>query len=149
MSGRTEREVSAATEFTSRIVAAYVSRNHVQASEMPGLIERVHGAVAALASNEGPEVKVDATPKPSPAQIRKSVHPDYIVSFEDGKSYKTLGRHLRTRNLTPEAYREKHGLPSDYPMTAKNYSELRASLARESGLGQRRGPKQVPTRNAA
>jgi len=82
----------------------------------------------------------DSVEKPTAAQIKKSITPDGLVSFEDGKSYKTLRRHLTIRGLTPEAYRAKYGLPVDYPMTAPSYSAQRSALAKSLGLGQfRRG----------
>jgi predicted transcriptional regulator len=122
------------------VVAAYVSNNPVPASELPALIARVHGAIAGLASGTGtvpagtaPRETVD---KPSPAQIRKSVQQDGIVSFIDGKTYKTLKRHLTANGLSPQSYRERYGLPADYPMVAPSYAEQRSALAKAIGLGQ-------------
>jgi predicted transcriptional regulator len=123
-------------ELAVDIVAAYVSNNSVPASELPGLIDAVHGALISIStsgrSSNAPVEKISA------AQIRRSVTHDHIISFEDGKPYKTLRRHLTLRGLTPEAYREKWGLPRDYPMTAANYSAQRSELARALGLGQQR-----------
>ena len=121
------------------VVAAYVSNNPVPASELPALIARVHGAIAGLASGTsavaaGAEAPV-AIDKPSAAQIRKSVQHDGIVSFIDGKTYKTLKRHLTANGLSPQSYRERYGLPTDYPMVAPSYAERRSALATAIGLG--------------
>ena len=118
------------------IVSAYLSNNHVSPADLPGLIANVHAAVNGLShvpATSEPETKA------TPAQIRKSISHDALISFEDGKPYKTLRRHLTIRGLSPEAYREKHGLPRDYPMVATSYSEQRSSLAKSLGLGQMRG----------
>ena len=130
----TSYQPNTAIELTGEIIAAYVSGNHVQASELPGLIASVHAVLSGLSKGEpvapaGPE-------KPTAAQIKKSVTHDGIISFEDGKTYKTMRRHLTLRGLTPEAYRAKYGLPADYPMTSAAYSAQRSELARALGLGQ-------------
>jgi predicted transcriptional regulator len=120
-------------EFTADIVAAYVSNNSVPVSEMPALLSAIHGAISMLGGPAAPtETKVNRV---APSQIRKSITPDALISFEDGRSYKTLKRHLKGLGLTPDAYREKWGLPHDYPMTAASYSEMRSALARNTGLG--------------
>ena len=126
------------TDLAAEIVSAYVSNNPVPPAELPGLIARVHSAVSGLAAAGGsastaPEAEVE---KPSAAQIRKSVRPDGIVSFIDGKTYKTLKRHLTAHGLEPRAYRERYGLPADYPMVAPSYAEQRSALAKAIGLGQ-------------
>ena len=123
-------------ELTSDIVSAYVANNNVPASEVAGLINQVHTALTGLGSASKAEEPVVA--KPTPAQIKKSITHDALISFEDGKPYKTLRRHLTVRGLTAEEYREKHGLPRDYPMVAPSYSEQRSSLAKSLGLGQNR-----------
>ena len=124
-------------ELTGDIVAAYVANNSVPVSELPALISQVHGAVAGLASDAtsiaAPATEVE---QPSPAQIRKSVQPDGIVSFIDGKTYKTLKRHLTSHGFDPRGYRERYGLPADYPMVAPSYAEQRSALAKAIGLGQ-------------
>ncbi|KQS64020.1 MucR family transcriptional regulator [Methylobacterium sp. Leaf361] len=125
------------TELTADIVSAYVSNNPVPPAELPALIAKVHGAVAALTSTGGmgaaaPIVEIE---KPTPAQIRKSVRDDGIVSFIDGKAYKTLKRHLSANGLDPKSYRDRYGLPADYPMVAPSYAEQRSALARAIGLG--------------
>ena len=123
-------------ELTAEIVAAYVSNNDIEAGELAGLIGEVHAALNRTAAEP-------AAPEPEPLKpavsVRKSVTPDYIVCLEDGKKFKSLKRHLRTRyGLSPEEYRQKWGLSSDYPMVAPNYAQARSNLAREMGLGQKR-----------
>ncbi len=126
--------------ITAELVAAYVSNNPVPVAELPALITRVHGAIAGLVSgtltaDAGAAVQADVE-KPSAAQIRKSVRPDGIVSFIDGKTYKTLKRHLTSHGLDPRSYRDRYGLPADYPMVAPSYAEQRSALAKAIGLGQ-------------
>ncbi len=122
-------------ELAADIVSAFVSNNSVPPSELPSLIGNVH---AALQNVGQPAAKQDDT-KPTPAvSVKKSVTPDYLISLEDGKQYKSLKRHLGKLGLTPEAYRQKWALPRDYPMVAPNYAAKRSELARSTGLGQRR-----------
>lgn len=123
-------------ELAVDIVAAYVSNNSVTPADLPSLISGVHAALSSLVG--APKADAPVTEKLTAAQIRKSISHEQIVSFEDGKPYKTLRRHLTLRGLTPEAYREKWGLPRDYPMTAASYSAQRSELARSLGLGQQR-----------
>ena len=123
-------------QLTVEIVSAYVSNNSIRHTDLPALLSNVHAAIAEVGSRST-QAK-DSPEKPTPAQIRKSITHDHIVSFEDGKPYKTLRRHLTLRGLSPEAYREKWGLPRDYPMTAASYSAQRSELARALGLGQQR-----------
>ncbi|MGH1592210.1 MucR family transcriptional regulator [Methylobacterium phyllosphaerae] len=125
------------TELAAEIVSAYVSNNPVPPAELPALIAKVHGAVSGLATASGPSgVAPDAgVEKPTPAQVRKSVRDDGIVSFIDGKAYKTLKRHLSAHGLDPRSYRDRYGLPADYPMVAPSYAEQRSQLARAIGLG--------------
>lgn len=120
-------------ELTTKIVAAYLSKNHVPVSELPNLLLGVHSAIAGL--DTGHEAPAPAAEKPTPVQIRKSVTPDAVISFIDGKPYKTLKRHLTKHGLTMVEYRERFGLPWDYPSTAPSYSERRAALAKGLGLG--------------
>lgn len=118
--------------LTADIVAAHVSNNSVTLSDLPLLISNVHGALGALNNNTA-SLAVRAEPKVS---IRSSVKPDYIVCLEDGKKLKMLKRHLMTHyNMTPDEYRQKWGLNSDYPMVAPNYAEKRRQLAKSIGLG--------------
>ena len=121
--------------LTADIVAAHVSNNSVAVNDLPQLISNIHGALAALAgSGATPEVKLE--PK---VPIRSSIKPDYIVCLEDGKRLKMLKRHLMTHyQMTPDQYRAKWGLASDYPMVAPNYAEQRRALAKAIGLGTKR-----------
>lgn len=123
-----------ARELAAEIVSAYVSRNELDADTLPDLIHRVYEAVASLGRAEPvPEKPVPAVP------LKKSVFPDYIVCLEDGKKLKMLKRHLKTAyDMTPDEYRERWGLPHDYPMVAPNYASHRSSLARKIGLGTKR-----------
>jgi predicted transcriptional regulator len=125
-------------ELTAEVVAAYVSNNPVQTSDLPGLIANVHSALGSTASAEA---KPSERPKPA-VPVRKSVQNDYIICLEDGMKFKSLKRHLMTYyGLTPDEYREKWGLPADYPMVAPAYAEARSRLAKEMGLGQKRKSK--------
>ncbi|KEO91879.1 transcriptional regulator [Erythrobacter longus] len=122
--------------LTSDIVAAHLSNNSVDVDTVPGLITKVYGALAAL--GEEPEA-VEVRPEPA-VSIRASVKPDYIVCLEDGKKLKMLKRYLRTNyDMTPEEYRQRWDLPSDYPMVAPNYAEKRRDLAKKIGLGRKPG----------
>jgi len=123
-------------ELTAEIVSAYVSNNTVPASDIPGLINQVH---AALARVSGKPADGHAEPLKPAVSLKKSITPEYIVCLEDGKKFKSLKRHLRTQyNMTPEQYREKWGLGADYPMVAPNYAAARSQLAKQMGLGQQR-----------
>lgn len=121
--------------LTADIVAAHVSNNSVAVSDLPVLIQNVHGALASLGSAEvEPEVKQEPA-----VSVRSSIKPDYIVCLEDGKKLKMLKRHLMTHyQMTPDQYRAKWNLPSDYPMVAPNYAEQRRTLAKKIGLGTKR-----------
>lgn len=124
-------------ELTAEIVSAYVSNNNIDSGDISELISDVHGALQRTAGGAAPEP--EAEPLKPAVSVRKSVTPDFIICLEDGKKFKSLKRHLRTHyDLTPEEYREKWGLPSDYPMVAPNYAKARSNLAREMGLGQKR-----------
>jgi predicted transcriptional regulator len=123
-------------ELTAEIVSAYVSANSVGSGDLPGLISQVHSALHRTAVGAAEPAQEPLRPA---VAAKKSVTPDYIVCLEDGKKFKSLKRHLRTHyDLTPEEYREKWGLPSDYPMVAPNYAKARSALAKEMGLGQKR-----------
>jgi predicted transcriptional regulator len=123
-------------ELAAEIVSAYVSNNSVPASDLPTLISEVHRALST--TNVGAREPSPEPPKPA-VNPKKSVFPDYIVCLEDGKKFKSLKRHLRTHyDLSPEEYREKWGLPADYPMVAPNYAAARSALAKKMGLGQQR-----------
>ncbi|MBN8957039.1 MAG: MucR family transcriptional regulator [Rhizobiales bacterium] len=124
-------------ELTAEIVSAYVSNNAVAAAEMPALINQVHQALIRVGGGSVPE-QTSEVPKPA-IPVKRSVNPDFIICLEDGKKFKSLKRHLRTQyNMTPEQYREKWGLPADYPMVAPNYAAARSQLAKNMGLGQQR-----------
>jgi predicted transcriptional regulator len=124
-------------ELTADIVSAYVSNHMVQVSDLTTLIADVHQALNSTATPTPVQAVVEK-PKP-PVPIRKSIEDDYLICLEDGQKFKSLKRHLMTHyNMTPEEYREKWGLPSDYPMVAPAYAEARSRLAKEMGLGQRR-----------
>ncbi|GLQ05210.1 MucR family transcriptional regulator [Sneathiella chinensis] len=120
--------------LTTDIVTSHLSRNAVEASEISNLIREVYSTLSTVGTSE------PVTDRPQPAiSVRKSVHPDYIVCLEDGKKLKMLKRHLKTAyNMTPEEYRQRWGLPSDYPMVAPNYAAQRRNLAKKIGLGTRR-----------
>ncbi len=122
-------------ERTVDVVAAYVSNNSLPSGELPALIASIHDALNTIGS--GPSAPATETvERPTPAQIRKSIRPDGLVSFIDGKSYKTLKRHLTKHGMDPQSYRERYGLPADYPTTSANYSAQRSALAKSLGLGQ-------------
>lgn len=118
---------------TAEIVASYVGHNQIPQPDLPRLIQSVHSALSAVGTVTEPEAL--AAPKPA-VPIKKSVTDDYIVCLEDGMKLKLLKRYLRTQfDLSPEAYREKWGLPDDYPMVAPNYAAVRSQLAKRFGLG--------------
>jgi predicted transcriptional regulator len=123
-------------EKTTRIVEAYVAHNQVEIKDLPALINDVHTALGRVMLDA--PIQERAELKPAVAK-NKSIMPDYIVCLEDGKKFKSLKRHLRTHyQLSPEEYREKWGLPHDYPMVAPNYARARSELAKKMGLGTRR-----------
>jgi predicted transcriptional regulator len=133
-------EKSHPTEMAAEIVAAFVSNNSVPRSELSALFETVHAAVKRLAEGGA----VASTESPAPAvSIRKSVSPDYLICLDDGLKFKSLRRHLSTLGMTPEQYRAKWSLPSDYPMVASNYAARRSELAKKIGFGHLR-KKAVP-----
>ncbi|QGY06236.1 MucR family transcriptional regulator [Methylobacterium mesophilicum SR1.6/6] len=132
-------------QITADVVSAYVSKNSVRPADMAELIASTHAALAGLGN--GVASAAPAAEKLTPAQIRKSIRPDALVSFIDGKPYKTLKRHLAGNGLTMEEYRARFGLPRDYPSTAASYSALRSEMAHRNGLGQLR--KKVAPKAAA
>ena len=131
-------------QLTSEIVSAHVSNNPVSSTDLPQLIETVYTTLSGLKAG-----KPEPEPEQKPAvPIKKSVTDDYIVCLEDGKKLKMLKRHLNTAyGMTPEEYRQKWGLPADYPMVAPNYSKTRKELAKKIGLG--RKPESENARAAA
>jgi predicted transcriptional regulator len=130
---------AASTNFiglTAEIVSAYVSNNTVPSDDIPALINQVHAALMRVSGGQA-DVRGEAR-KPA-VPVKKSIQSDYIICLEDGKKFKSLKRHLRTQyNMTPEQYREKWGLPPDYPMVSPNYAATRSNLAKQMGLGQQR-----------
>ncbi|BCH05732.1 MucR family transcriptional regulator (plasmid) [Mesorhizobium sp. 131-2-5] len=144
MSGESSNNM---VELTADIVAAYVQKNAVPVSGLPDLIETVNSVL----TNIG-KLPPIADPAPKPAvNPKRSVFPDYIISLEDGKKYKSLKRHLATsRGLTPDEYRAKWGLAKDYPMVASSYSATQSALAKSLGLGRKPAPtKKLATRRKA
>jgi predicted transcriptional regulator len=135
----TKADQSDLLALTAEIVASHVSNNSVQHADLPSLINEVYKALSQVGT---PVVEAPAA-RPQPAvPIRKSVFPDHIVCLEDGKKLKMLKRHLMTSyNLTPDQYRERWGLPADYPMVAPDYAEQRRDLAKKIGLGTTRRKK--------
>ena len=125
--------------LAAAITAAYVMKNTMSARDFPGLITSVHAALAGLGDTSATPVAEAEIEKPKPAQIRKSITPDALISFIDGRPYKTLKRHLSANGLDPHGYRQRYGLPADYPMTAPSYSARRATVARELGFNRHGG----------
>jgi predicted transcriptional regulator len=122
-------------QMAAEVVAAFVSNNPVPKGELPALIQTIHDTLARLSSGvENPVPKEE--PKEPAVSIRKSITPEYLICLEDGKHFKSLKRHLAALGLTPEQYRAKWKLPSDYPMVAPNYAAARSAMAKASGLGQ-------------
>ena len=123
-------------ELTAKIVAAFVSNNSINSNELPQLINDTH---AALARATGQTIEPEREEQRPKVAVKKSVMPDYIICLEDGKKFKSLKRHLRTHyDMSPDEYRAKWNLPSDYPMVAPSYAEARSNLAKQMGLGQQR-----------
>jgi predicted transcriptional regulator len=126
-------------ELAAEIVSAYVSNNSVPAGDLPSLIGDVYGALTRVVAGTAIVPEVPAEPAKPAVPIKKSITNEFIICLEDGKKFKSLKRHLRTQyNLSPEQYRERWGLASDYPMVAPNYAAARSRLAKEMGLGQQR-----------
>lgn len=125
----------ATLDLTVDIVTAFLSKNPIGADQVPALIASVHGALNGL--GQGPVEPEEVVEKPTAAQIRKSIGDEGLVSFIDGRTYKSLKRHLSTHGFTPQSYRETFGLKPDYPMVSPAYSRARSELARTMGLGAR------------
>lgn len=123
-------------DMTADIVSAYVAGHQVPPQDLPALIRTVHAALKDVSGR--PQLVVETSQEPAVA-VKKSVTPDFVICLEDGKKFKSLKRHLRTRySMTPEEYRAKWGLPHDYPMVAPNYAKARSDLAKRMGLGHAR-----------
>jgi predicted transcriptional regulator len=123
-------------ELAANTLSAFVSRNSVPRAELPALFEGLHASLKRLADGEvAPPVVEPPTPAVS---VRRSVTPDYLICLDDGRRFKSRRRHLGALGMTPEQYRQKWNLPSDYPMVASNYAAQRSALAKTSGLGRSR-----------
>ncbi len=136
-----EEQSSDLRELVATVAAAYFSNSHVTPGDIPAVISQIASSLAGV-SNGTAEPEPEAapsTPKLSAGQIRKSITPAALISFEDGKGYKTLRRHLSVKGLSPEQYREKWGLPAAYPMVAPDYSASRSAMAKSLGLGRKAG----------
>ena len=128
-----ENQQATLIELTTHIASAYVGNNSVAASDLPSLIRNIHAALSGVEKPvEAPvEIKTPAVP------IKKSLNDDYLICLEDGRKFKSLKRHLRTKyNLSPDEYRAKWNLPRTYPMVAPAYAAARSNLAKQMGLGQ-------------
>ena len=125
-------------EMAADLVAAFVSNNPLPRGELPALIQTIHDTLLRLSAG-GENSTSKEEPKEPAVSIRKSVTPGYLICLEDGKHFKALKRHLAAHGLTPEQYRAKWKLPSDYPMVAANYAATRSAMAKAIGLGQLRG----------
>ena len=133
-------------QITAEIVSAFVTNNKVEQGEVSNLIEKVHLALVKAPATAAEPEKPNLVPA---VPIKKSVTPDYIISLEDGKKFKSLKRHIMSSyNLTPEDYRAKWGLPRDYPMVAPNYAKARSDFAKKMGLGRRRGAEALASKAA-
>jgi len=128
------------TELTADVVKAFVTNNAIPASELKSLVESVHATFARLSNAPAP-VAPTLHPGATPAMVRESVTPDYLVSLENGKRYRTLRFHLAKLGLSPESYRQKWRLPPDYPMVAETFAARRSELAKASGFGKSRKGK--------
>ncbi len=118
-------------ELTTEIVSAHVGNNSIALGDLPQLIQDVYKTLAIV----GTTPAVPERPKPA-VPIKKSISPDFVICLEDGKKLKMLKRHLKTAfNMTPDEYRERWGLPPEYPMVAPNYAKHRSALAKKIGLG--------------
>jgi predicted transcriptional regulator len=124
-------------ELTAEVVAAYVANNPIPRSELPALIQAMKSAIDGLGKGlEGAQPQVET--KPPAVPVRKSITPDYLICLEDAKKFKSMRRHLRLHSLTPEQYRAKWSLPSNYTMLAPNYATRRSDIAKKMGLGRKR-----------
>jgi len=121
-------------EMTADIVSAYVGANTLTAAELPSLIQAVHRALSGVSSEAE---AVEAAPQEPAVSVKRSITPEFLICLEDGRKFKSLKRHLRTKyNMSPEDYRSKWDLAKDYPMVAPNYAKARSDLAKQMGLGQ-------------
>jgi len=135
-------------QLTAEIVSSYVEANKIAAADLPDLIQSTFAALGDV--NQSAVEEPNSVAKPTAAQIRKSITPDALISFIDGRPYRMLKRHLTTAGLTPAGYRARFGLPADYPITAVSYSAKRSALARSMGLGRKMAsePATIPSPTA-
>ncbi|MER9296554.1 MucR family transcriptional regulator [Mesorhizobium sp. M0621] len=146
MTNEADRNPAELAELTADVVAAYVSNNPVPVGELPGLIASIHASLCGLSHLIAPPA-AELVPAVNP---KKSVFPDYIVSLEDGRKFKSMKRHLGLLGMTPDAYRAKWSLPRDYPMVAPTYAAQRSQLAKAIGLGRKAAPaKKAPSKRKA
>src|SRR5271168_150359 len=125
--------------LSAEVVSAFVANNSVPMMELPALISSVHAGLMRIASGT-PAPEAQATEALTPAvSVRKSITPEYLICLDDGRSFKSLKRHLAILGMTPDQYRAKWNLPADYPMVASNYAASRSALAKKIGLGQKWG----------
>ena len=130
-------------EMTADIVSAYVGNNTVATADLPNLIQSIHRALTGVAAGAD---TVEVAPKEPAVPLKRSITPDFLICLEDGRKFKSLKRHLRTKyNMSPEEYRAKWGLAKDYPMVAPNFAKARSELAKQMGLGQggRKAPRKA------
>lgn len=148
MSEQNNEAQTNAVELATELTIAWLGNpnTRIAADEVPAFLRRMHDTVQDLTSVQAPAAPEEADQEFTPAvSVRKSLAcKDHIVSMIDGKPYKTLRRHLATHGLTPEQYRERYGLKSDYPMVAENYSESRRAMAKQIGLGRKAAPAPSP-----
>ena len=128
-------------ELVAEVAAAYFSQSHVTPSDIPIVVSQIAASLRAVTDVAAADAVVEtaAPSKVTTGQVRKSITPETLISFEDGRPYKTLKRHLAGRGLTPDQYRQKWGLPADYPMVSPNYSAARSQMAKSLGLGRKVG----------
>ena len=126
-------------EITAEVVCAYVANNTLPASELPALVTDIHATLSGLVGKSNPNGGAAEKEKQKPAvPIKKSITPDYLICLENGQKFKSLKKHLKAQyDMSPEDYRRKWGLPSDYPMVAPAYAERRSDLAKKLGLGRK------------
>lgn len=132
-------------DAVSTIVSAYVVRNSISPTDLVALISETHRALRGL----NHPVEPPAPPLTPAVSVRKSITDDYLISLEDGRKFKSLKRHLGKLGMTPDEYRQKWGLPSDYPMVSASYSATRSSLAKSNGLGRKATTPRAPRKKAA
>lgn len=144
-------DIDGLRELVAEVAAAYFTNSHVSPSDIPMVIAQIAASLSSIsghgvaASPEPAAPEAPAAPKLTRGQIQKSITADHLISFEDSRPYRTLRRHLSSRGLTPEQYRAKWDLPTDYPMVAPSYSAARSQMAKSLGLGRKPGVP-APTR---